>query len=161
MMRSRGRFGAAPPMAMAPSPAAPGGPVRKRDSFVDRLTRGISSVFGGVPEAGAGAYADEGRHEGSAATLLRGIVRINNEKRLAISFTLQSDVDWRLPEKVKVVLDGQEIEVEVERQHSTQDGQLAFGHEVRLVLRLSRALPGKPLAVHVPGKAALVVELVA
>ena len=153
-----------PPMAMAPAPAAPpmpAGPARKSEGFVERLARGVTGFFGSeLPAAGGGAQAEETFGGGSEPTRLRGIIRINNDKRLAISFTLPNDIDWYLPEKVKVVLDGAEIEVEVELKHSTGSGQLAGGSEVRLVLRLLGALPGKPLAVHVPGQTALVVELV-
>ena len=37
----------------------------------------------------------------------------------------------------------------------------ARSSEVRLVLRLPNALPGKPVAVHIPGETAIIVELAA
>lgn len=179
IMRHRTRLGAAPPMAMAPSPAAPPAPMapmappareapsapvgalRESEGWMGRIARGISGIFGGdEPAAGGGAtYAEATR--GGGPEVLRGSIRINNKTRLAISFNLPSDFDWHLPQKVKVVLDGQEIELEVELKHSTQSGQLTSGSEVRLVLKLSGALPSKPVAIHVAGETAIIVELAA
>jgi Ca-activated chloride channel family protein len=166
LTRRRTRLGAvasiAVPAPMAPpAPAAPASPTRRSEGLLDRLARGISGIFGGdEPAAGGGVtYSEAAR--GSQPERVRGIVRINNERRLAISFTSSSDFEWRLPEKVTVTLDGQEIEVEVELKLSTQSGQLTSGSEVRLVLRLSGALPGKPVSIYISGDTALIVELVA
>lgn len=148
-----------PPMAMAPSPAAPPAagapPPRKADSFFEKLARGVSDLFAAAPEE------DLERGEGSNVTLLRGIIRINNEKRLAISFTLKNGIDWQLPDKAKIQLEGQELEVEVEREHSTQSGRLGYGAELRLVLKLTNgALPSKPIAI-VLTEQGIAIELVA
>jgi Ca-activated chloride channel homolog len=150
----RRRYVEPPPMASAPAPAA-------LARLAQRLTRGISTLFGSRgPAAGGGGDAEAGRGSSTEPTVIRGTLRINNGKWLAISFTVPRDFPWRLPENVKVTLEGLEIELEVDDKVSTASGHLERGREVRLVLKLSGRLPRRPLAVHVPGEAAIILELV-
>jgi len=134
------RLGAAqalPPMAAAPSPAArgPGAvarPPREQDGIFQRVMR---TVFGQRKPIDAGSFPFHAR----------GIVRINNERRLSVSFTVADVLDWSLPERLTVELeDGQKLDLEVETSLSTKSARIEPNQEVRLVLRLAERLPARP-----------------
>jgi len=57
--------------------------------------------------------------------------------------------------------DGQKVEVEVEAKFSTQTGELSAGNEVRLVMKLERALPGAPINIYLPTTPEGVIAIVA
>ncbi len=170
MMRSRGPVGAAsPPMPAAPA-ARGGAPSAGEDGLFRRAMRGL---FGGAEERERGFSGSLPPQFESTDALEeapvsveglreRGVVRVNNASRLVVSFTTSFVHYWSLPARVVLELaDGQEVEVEVEVKFSTQAGELTAGSEVRLVMKLERALPGALINVYLPTTPEGVVEIVA
>ena len=89
-------------------------------------------------------------------------MRLNNASRLVVSFTLNGTHRWSLPTRVMLELaDGLRFEVELEAKFSTQGGELTAGSEVRLVMKLERALPSALINVYLPTKPEGVIEIVA
>ena len=170
VMRSREPVGAAsPPMPAAPT-ARGGTPsagenglfrraMQRLFGVAEERERGFSGSlppqFESTDASEDGAFIVEGLRE-------RGVVRVNNASRLVVSFTTSFAHDWSLPARVVLELaDGQQVEVEVEAKFSTQAGELAAGSEVRLVMKLERALPGVLLNVYLPTTPEGVIEIVA
>ena len=170
VMRSREPVGAAsPPMPAAPTgrggtPSAGENGLFRRAmqrllGVAEERERGFSGSlppqFESTDASEDGAFIVEGLRE-------RGVVRVNNASRLVVSFTTSFAHDWSLPARVVLELaDGQQVEVEVEAKFSTQAGELAAGSEVRLVMKLERALPGVLLNVYLPTTPEGVIEIVA
>jgi Ca-activated chloride channel family protein len=117
-----------PPMAMAPTPAAPAAPPpqsppHKSPGLVERARHFFS-----------------GRPPGQVR--FRGKVRLERADKLAVTFEVAALLDWRLPERVKVLLaDGSQLDLDLAPAQSTSDGQLDAGSAVRLVFELQAPLP--------------------
>ena len=147
----RGFFGmASAPMAAA---AASGGAAMTSRRML-RSPGPVGATSPPMPAAPA-ARGVEGLRE-------RGVVRVSNASRLVVSFTTSFAHYWSLPARVVLELaDGQEVEVEVDVKFSTQAGELTAGGEVRLVMKLERALPGALINVYLPTTPEGVVAIVA
>jgi len=77
------------------------------------------------------------------------VVRINNERRLSVSFTVADAFDWSLPKRLTVELeDGQKVELEIETSLSTRSAKIEPQQEVRIVMRLAERLPSRPRYIH-------------
>ncbi|HYP98882.1 MAG TPA: VIT domain-containing protein [Polyangiaceae bacterium] len=151
-MRSWVAGSAAPPMPAAPV-ARGGAPSGGEDGL---FRRAIRTLFGGAEEGERGFSGSvEGLRE-------RGVVRVNDARRLVVSFMLSGAYDWSPPARVVLELaDGQKIEVEVEVRSSTQAEPLTAGDRVRLVMNLERALPAALLNIYLPTTPEGVIEIVA
>ena len=151
-MRSWVANSATPPMPATPV-ARDNTPSRGEDSL---FRRAIRTLFGGAEEGERGFSGSvEGLRE-------RGVVRVNDARRLVVSFMLSGAYDWSPPTRVVLELvDGQKIEVEVEVKSSTQAEPLTAGSRVRLVMNLERALPGALINIYLPTTPEGVIEIVA
>ncbi|HET7542423.1 MAG TPA: VIT domain-containing protein [Polyangiaceae bacterium] len=167
VMRSRGPVGAAPPMAAAPVGRGRG------------PSAGEDVSFDGIRPSGGGEERERGISGGSQPPQFewtdaldelsssvevlreRGVVRVNTASHLVVSFTMSRAHAWSLPARIVLELaDGQKVEVEVEAKFSTQAGELTAGSEVRLVMKLERALPGAPAYIYLPTTPQGVIEIV-
>jgi Ca-activated chloride channel family protein len=141
-MRMRARVGAAPASAAEAARAKRGAGVLGR---VTEMLTGRAKK-GEVGELARSTTRLQLAFEGELPELrVRGKIRIRNERRLAISFELPCDTQWKLPVQLIVKLaDGSEHVLKVERSASTRSGRLLAGQRVRLVCRLEAALPDAP-----------------
>jgi Ca-activated chloride channel family protein len=173
-LRSPRGFYGMPPMAAAPM----GGMMQDR-AMRSRLAGSAmpaapAAARGGAPSGGEGGLfrrarrmlfgISEERERGFSGSVEglreRGVVRVNNASRLVVSFTLSAAHDWSLPAHVVLELGGgQKIEVEVGVEVSTQSGPLTVGSEVRLVMKLERALPNAPIKIYLPSTPEGVIEI--
>jgi len=138
---------ALPPMAAAPSPA--------RGPAVARPPRDQGGIFGKVMRTVFGqrtpteALSEDASDVTSPPLYARGVVRINNERRLSVSFTVADAFDWSLPKRLTVELeDGQKVELEIETSLSTRSAKIEPQQEVRIVMRLAERLPSRPRYIH-------------
>jgi hypothetical protein len=108
------------------------------------------------------APAARGRASSLGGLRERGVVRVNDARRLVVSFMLSGAYDWSPPARVVLELaDGQKFEVEVEVKSSTQAEPLTAGSRVRLVMNLERALPAALINIYLPTTPEGVIEIVA
>jgi len=167
----RMRVGAAlPPAPAAPAPAPPAnrleeepGPTRTRAGSTPaaRGGRGLGDFFRGIKDAIMGPPAAPPPAAASSGTLreefgtppterVKGRIRLNSEKRLAVAIEAADRMDWQLPEVVRAELaDGTFIDLKVEKQHSTPSGIVQVGLEVRLVCSLEAKLPADAVRIHI------------
>ncbi|MGC4093313.1 MAG: VIT domain-containing protein [Polyangiaceae bacterium] len=118
------------PVASTPAGAGADAPARSR-GLLQRV-RGFFAGGGSLEQAPP------------PSETLRGLIRINNEKRFAIAIATSNELRWALPARVKLELaDGSSLVLEVEQKHSTQSGTIAAGLEIRLVCRLLQKLPAE------------------
>ncbi|HYQ14751.1 MAG TPA: VWA domain-containing protein, partial [Polyangiaceae bacterium] len=122
------RVGSAlPPRAAAPAAPSPMSPMSppKSAGFIQRVQRLFS-------------------RPAAAPIQLAARLRVNNDALFAVSFEPGAS-DWQLPEQVEVRLaDGSRLTLEVDAQRSTHSATLSAGQEVRLVCKLTAALPAAP-----------------
>jgi hypothetical protein len=115
---------------------------QRSSGFIDRVAGMMRGGRGARGVRGSGGDEARTRVAAVAPMRRRGSIRVINEQRLVVTVELGERESWTLPLRWTLRLEnGTILQLEVDVQHSTQDGLLEAGQEVRLVFELGGKLP--------------------
>jgi Ca-activated chloride channel family protein len=136
---ARMRVGA--PAPMAPMAAAPPAAAAAKSS-AGVIGRTLGALRGFRDMRSGGADEERTRSAPIAPERRRGTLRVVNERSLVVTIAFDRRDAWLLPKQWTLRLEnGELLPLEIDEQHSTQDGTIDAGQEVRLVFALSGKLP--------------------